>query len=185
MAEQGTEASAEVSAEALIAQGLQTPAKASGSPAAAGAAEKQPAGEVGTPGDGNQASGTGQYVSRGDVEKLVAERVAAELNKAQESRIQGDTRERFIREKLSDLPLSVQNLMPKTGDVKELAAAEQDIRKEMTAWFYAGLKQLGLRQPAVDGGAGTAGSIPPMALMDYSKISPEELIAQGLGRKSN
>jgi len=177
----------------LIAEGLQTPAKAAGSQAApgvadttpAGAAEKQPAGEVGTPGEGKQASGPGDYVLRADVEKLVSERIAAELNKAQETRIKGDTRERYLREKMADLPLSVQNLMPQSGDIKELAVAEQDIRKEMTAWFQAGLKKLGLRMPAVDGGAGMAGSIPPGALVDYSKISPEELITLGLGRTGN
>jgi hypothetical protein len=168
------------SAEEQIAEGLK--------PTAANAPTKTPeaiGGGVETKTQGQQggdaADAAGKFVTQADLEKLVATRVEEAIQTHQKTRLAGDVRERFLREKMGDLPLVVQNLMPQVGDVKALAAAEQDIRKEMSEWFQAGLKRLDLKTPNVGGDAGTYGSISPMQLgIDTSKISPEKLIAMGM-----
>jgi hypothetical protein len=130
---------------------------------------------------GDAADAAGRFVTQADLEKMLDARVQQALQQHDKTRLAGDVRERFIREKMGDLPLVVQNLLPQVGDVKVLAGAEQDIRKEMSAWFQAGLKRYGLKIPDVNGGAGTHGSISPMQMgIDTSKISPEKLIAMGI-----
>jgi hypothetical protein len=168
------------SAEEQIAEGLK--AKAATAPA------KTPeaiGGGVETKTQGQQAGGVadvaGRFVTQADLEKMLGARVEEAVQRHAKTRLADDTRERFIREKMGDLPLVVQNLMPQVGDVKALAVAEQDIRKEMSAWFQAGLKRLGMKMPTVNGGAGTYGSISPMQMgIDTRAFSPEKLIALGL-----
>ena len=178
------------SAEEQIAEGLKP--KAATAPtktleAIGGGVEAKTQGQVA--GDtADAADAAGRFVTQADLEKLVATRVEEAIQTHQKTRLAGDVRERFLREKMGDLPLVVQNLMPQVGDVKALAVAEQDIRKEMSEWFQAGLKRLGLKMPNVGGGAGLHGSISPMQTgIDTKSFSPERLIAIGMeggfGRK--
>ena len=169
------------SAEEQIAEGLK--------PKAATAPTKMPEGTGGATETKGQQAGdaadaadaAGRFVTQADLEKLVATRVEEAIQTHQKTRLAGDVRERFIREKMSDLPLVVQNVLPQVGDVKVLAVAEQDIRKEMSEWFQAGLKRCGLKMPNLAGDAGGPGTISPMQLaFDTSKISPEKLIAMGI-----
>jgi len=175
------------SAEEQIAEGLKPKAAAAPTKtleAIGGGVEAKTQGQVA----GDTADAAGSFITHADLDKMLGARVEEAVARHAKTRLADDTRERFIREKMGDLPLVVQNLMPQVGDVKALAVAEQDIRKEMSEWFQAGLKRLGLKMPNVGGSAGLHGSISPMQTsIDTKSFSPERLIAIGMeggfGRK--
>lgn len=124
------------------------------------------------------------YIKADDLDKIVRERVERALkdhaDKGSTERQAADTRERYIRQNMNDLPLSMQNLMPKTGDQSQLAAAEQNLRTEMRDWLK---KVPGYKSPDVAGvpAAGTGG-LPPIASTGGNRTA-SELVTEALQGK--
>src|SRR5206468_12924239 len=89
-----------------------------------------------------------------------------------------DGRDRYVRQKMSDLPDAYRRLMPQTDDTTALATAERDVRRQ----FREDLRAIGA-DPAGGDVAGepvaNAGQRPGAAV-DYSTLSPLQQIALGL-----
>lgn len=153
-----------------------TPTNDSNAPAAGG----QPGATAGLTspatdgGNGGGSAAPAGYVSAADVERIVN---AALAKRTSADNVQADaanTRERFIREKMADLPLSVQNLMPRTGDPAQLAAGEQKLRGELREWA----QKSGFKMPDVGGRDG--GGVPPIQTMNKPAGSPVQRLAKVL-----
>jgi hypothetical protein len=124
------------------------------------------------------------FVSREDAVKLVKDSVKAALaeerSKTDQQRDQSDVRERFIRKNMSDLPMFMQNALPKAGDLGKLASAEQSLRGELVEWVK---KLPGYKFPNVSGDAGGASHSHATTKADTSqsaKETPSSLVSEGL-----
>ena len=82
-----------------------------------------------------------------------------------------------MAEKMKDLPAVYQNQLPNTGNAAELAAAEQKIREQYRADFKIAQPTA---QPNVAGTPPTGAQPPTAAPVDLSKLSPTQLVEQGL-----
>ena len=98
---------------------------------------------------------------------VTPEEMQAEIRKAIEAdrvtRAGSDQRERFIRERMMNLPNSVRDLLPKTGNVAELEKARRQLVAELNDWFAAGVKAKGIQWPPNVGGAAGDGGVAPGA----------------------
>ncbi len=119
-----------------------------------------------------------EYVSRADVDKLVSEGVQKALAADSTTRADENVRERFIREKMADLPLIYQQSLAKNGDPKQLAQDEQRIREQYKADFKKGG---GVTNDI--GGNRAGGAIPPGQVVGVQRSAVEN-IAEGLKRKN-
>lgn len=86
-------------------------------------------------------------------------------------------RDKFITEKMKDIPPEFLRDMPATDDVTKLATAEQAIRGRVQEIF----KAAGIKAPGV-GGDNPAGKKPGEAV-DLSKLTPEQKIEMALKDK--
>ena len=112
-------------------------------------------------------------VSTADVQRIVSEAIA----KDRESREGENARERFIRERMMDLPNVLRDAMPKTGDLRELSRIEQEIRRQ----YVESLKKIpGYKVPNV--GGDNPGGAPPMQTFNNTKMSPTQKLAQALSK---
>lgn len=109
-------------------------------------------------------------ISAADVDKLLSEKLAA----SQQSAEAKAAREKFVGEKLKDLPAVYQGQLG--NDPGKWPAEEQAIR----AQFQADLKAAGVTAKPVDGGAGTGGAAKAGTAVDTSKLSGQSLIEIGL-----
>lgn len=104
----------------------------------------------------------------------VAQIVADSIKASQTSTEAANSRKVFVADKLKDLPAAYQNQLG--ADPAKWAAEEQAIRTQ----YQADFKVSGGKAPEVNGNAGQAGATTPAATVDYSKLTPTQLIAQGL-----
>jgi len=114
-----------------------------------------------------------------DVRRVVAD-VLAERDAASR-RAAG--RDRYVRDKLADLPDAYRRLMPDTDDEAALAAAERDVRRRYRDDLraFAGPTFAGAAADVAGGGDDPAGNGQrPGAAVDYSALSPLQQIALGL-----
>ena len=108
-----------------------------------------------------------------DVQRLVNQSLA---NQQQASRLSG-ARDRYISEKMSDLPSIYRDQLPVTDDPATLTAQEQQIRERFRADF-----KLAHPNGAHSVGPGALGGVKPAEVIDLSRLSPTQLIAKGLER---
>lgn len=100
------------------------------------------------------------------------------LREHEQQRQRADGRDRYVRQKMSDLPDAYRRLMPQTDDAAALATAERDVRRQ----FRDDLRAIGA-DPAGSDVAGepvTNTGQRPGAAVDYSTLSPLQQIALGL-----
>jgi hypothetical protein len=101
------------------------------------------------------------------------------LREHDQQRHRADGRDRYVRQRMSDLPDAYRRLMPQTDDPTALATAERDVRRQ----FREDLRAIGAGDPAGNDLAAdsttTAGQRPGAAV-DYSTLSPLQQIAVGL-----
>lgn len=101
------------------------------------------------------------FVSRDEVAQLIADGVKNAMATHKNDAEALDTRQRFLIQKMGDLPTFAHDLMPKTKDVKELAKAEQDIRGQLTEWFKRQAEASGLKIGNIGGGPAGQSAMAP------------------------
>jgi hypothetical protein len=124
-----------------------------------------PAAAVAAP--GGKATDQAKALTAEDIDKLVEKRLAAQQQSAQAQA----QRDAFLAEKLKDLPAAYRSKLG--GDPAKWKDEEQAIRAEFQKDFAAAGGK-----PA-DVGADKPGGAKPAEAVDYSKLSPTQLIAQG------
>lgn len=94
-----------------------------------------------------------------------------------------EVRERFIREKLGDMPEIYKSALPASSDPNELAKHEQQLRD----MYKRDLAAAGFKPKDVTGDAGTAGTAAPAAAASppIDTGSAVDNIAAGLAEKAN
>ena len=112
-----------------------------------------------------------------DVQRRVDEAVRKAMAANAGATDAANVTERYVREKMLDLPMSMQNLMPKTTDVKALQKAESDLRKELVDWYHSALAKDGKRLQDVGGGGG---GHPVSHLGGPSNVTPQQGLAEAL-----
>lgn len=117
---------------------------------------------------GDKAADQTKALTAEDIDKLVEKRLAAQQQSAQAQA----QRDAFLAEKLKDLPAAYRSKLG--GDPAKWKDEEQAIRAEFQKDFAAAGGK-----PA-DVGADKPGGAKPAEAVDYSKLSPTQLIAQGL-----
>lgn len=121
------------------------------------------------------------FVSKEDAKQMIADAIANDRKERENQTETVNIRERFIREKMNDLPMSVQNLMPKTGDLSKLAHAEKALRSEMGEWLNAAIKKGGYMQKNVGGEPGGYTMSEGLNVRGaQTGSSPTDLVMQGL-----
>ncbi len=121
------------------------------------------------------------FVSKEDAKQMIAEAIADDRKERENQTETVNIRERFIREKMNDLPMSVQNLMPKTGDLSKLSHAEKSLRSEMGEWFNAAIKKGGYMRKNVGGEPGGYTMSEGLNVRGaQTASSPTDLVMQGL-----
>ena len=101
------------------------------------------------------------------------------LREHDQQRQRTDGRDRYVRQKMSDLPDAYRRLMPQTDDATALATAERDVRRQ----FRDDLRSLsagGAPGGDLAGDPTTNAGQRPGAAVDYSTLSPLQQIALGL-----
>jgi hypothetical protein len=100
------------------------------------------------------------------------------LREHDQQRHRADGRDRYVRQKMADLPDAYRRLMPQTDDPGALATAERDVRRQ----FREDLRAIGADATGADvaGEPATGAGHRPGAAVDYSKLSPLQQIALGL-----
>ena len=101
------------------------------------------------------------------------------LREHDQQRQRADGRDRYVRQRMSDLPDAYRRLVPQTDDPAALAAAERDVRRQ----FREDLQAIGAGAVAGNDVAGdvfTAAGQRPGSAVDYSTLSPLQQIALGL-----
>lgn len=121
------------------------------------------------PADGAKAEAP-KVLNAEDVARIVADSLKA----SQTSADAANSRKAFVSEKLKDLPAAYQNQLG--ADPAKWASEEQAIRTQ----YQADFKASGGKAAEVNGNAGAAGATTAAATVDYSKLTPTQLIAQGL-----
>lgn len=109
-----------------------------------------------------------------DVKKTMADLLAQQ----QTSTVTAAARNAFIAEKMKGLPAAYADKLPQTGDLAQLAAAEQTIRGQ----FANDMKAIGVTVPNVSGAAPAAGQAAAAAAgaVDTSKMSGSQLLSLGI-----
>jgi hypothetical protein len=110
-----------------------------------------------------------------DIRRIVSD----VLRERESSQQRTAARDRYVRERMADLPDAYRRLMPDAEDPADLAAAEADVRRRFRDDFRAASPATG---PA--GAADVSGDAPggrrPAAAVDYSRLSPLQQITVGL-----
>lgn len=133
--------------------------------------------------ESNEAA-AGGAMNAEQIQKLVADSVTAAIrpvldSMAQQQRALGaaSVRDRFLSEKMKDLPELYRQRMPATDDLHALAAEEQRVRE----MYQRDFKAAGGKVPDV--GGDNPGGSPPVAAIGGNAASPVENIAAGLKEK--
>jgi hypothetical protein len=176
---------ADSSAAARIGRALDAAGGSAGGNAG-GATEGKPAGDLDGAGkDGKDTlagaggnAGDTLAVSKTDLQKMIDEGIKAGLAATKNERDQSDVRTRFITQKMADVPPLLHDLMPKTGDLKVLARAEQDIRSVLKEWFA----NAGGKIPGIGGGGGGQGDLPPSEFRGVNSDSPSSRVHRALNK---
>ena len=90
-------------------------------------------------------------VTKEDIARMVKEGIDADRKSQSAERAAENTRERFIREKMADLPLFAADMIPKTSDVKQLNTAMGEVRSQMQDWFKSNATRMGMKIPDISG----------------------------------
>jgi hypothetical protein len=150
------------------------------------------------PGEGQSGSSvtTGQpgkklELTQEELDKLIDARVARAVEAGNKALSEEQTRSRFLIQKMGDVPVEFHALMPKSGDLKVLAQAEQDLRGAMQSWFKKNMDEMLTRRGhdpkkfwdvggvMRDGGDGNR-SYPVSQVTASTATSPQQLVAEGL-----
>ncbi len=115
----------------------------------------------------------GAALGAADVQRIVADSLAQQQ---QATRVSG-ARDRYLAEKMSDLPSLYQQQMPVSDDPALLASQEQRIRERYRGDFKAAHPNA-----RADVNAGALPGSKPADVLDLSRLSPTQLIAKGLER---
>jgi hypothetical protein len=129
------------------------------------------------------AGGGGGMMAQADVEKLVAERVSAAvspfLKQQQDQQQTASVRDRYIGERMKDVPEIYRSQLPQTADQTALAQAEQKIRDT----YKADLAAAGIKAPNVGGSSAAPSSGAALSsLKGPDTRSPTQLIEAGLAK---
>jgi hypothetical protein len=132
-------------------------------------------------------AGSGGALTAEQIAKLVADSVAAAVRPlheaiGQQQRALGaaSVRDRYLLEKMADVPEAYRRSMPATDDAHALATEETKIRQA----FRADLARLGFKSPDVGGAPPTAATgNQPLAALGGVNASPTEHIAAGLNAR--
>lgn len=143
------------------------------------------------------------FVSKADAQQMIQEGIKAAMEASKGERASADVRQQYIIKNMGDLPGFAQDLIPTTGDLKELAKAEQGVREQLGQWIVklieAGNRGLKLtpdgRLKSIDvGGASREGGQTPnsMTVLQASeqgmfsgggKMSPTQRVHQALNKR--
>lgn len=110
-------------------------------------------------------------LSPDQVKRLVADA----LRERETAQTRSAARERWVRERMADLPEAYRRQLPETDDPAALAQAEQALRQQYRDDF----RIAGPPTPSIGGDAGGAA---PGEAVDYSRLSPLQQIGLGLSR---
>jgi hypothetical protein len=115
-----------------------------------------------------------------DIRRIVSD----VLRERESSQQRTAARDRYVRERMADLPDAYRRLMPDADDRAELAAAEADVRRRFRDDFRAASPATAGQATGSTGPADVSGDVPggrrPAAAIDYSRLSPLQQITVGL-----
>jgi hypothetical protein len=124
----------------------------------------------------DKAAEAAKPLTQESVAELIRKGVTEALSAAKGAEAKIAAVAKYATEKMKDLPEVYRKLLPQTDDAAQLAAAEQTIRTQ----YKSDLSASGAVPKDVGGAADLAGGAAPLAVVDYSKLSPMEKIVAGL-----